>query len=76
MRQNWLASWKTSEGEEWEYGFTCLDKEVLAHLGFRLELKHWKVPIPEEYHLERVGDPYCIAERGSSHGRHSCNFRG
>jgi hypothetical protein len=62
MRQDWLATWKAN-GVKREYRFTSSDSEAVARTAFQLQLLQQSAEVPSEYRLERVGEPYRLAER-------------
>lgn len=57
MRQRWLALWEY-EGKQLSVGFTSLDHETIARLSFHLTLAARDLSIPDEFEIQRIGEPF------------------
>jgi hypothetical protein len=64
MRQDWLAEWEVG-GVQHSHAFTSLNCKVIARTQFQLELMNRRLPVPDEYQLEPIGEPYAERLPGS-----------
>ena len=64
MRQQWVARWEEA-GEQKSYVFISLEWESIARIAFEIERMKDNKPIPQEYRLEKLGEPYeqCMLRR-------------
>jgi hypothetical protein len=57
MRQQWIAQWEEA-GEKKSSCFISMEWEYLARIAFEIERLKDNQPIPAEYRLEKMGEPY------------------
>ena len=57
MRQQWIARWEEGGGER-TYCFISLVYENLARISFEVALMWENKPVPQEYRLEKLGEPF------------------
>ena len=57
MRQQWIARWEEG-GRECMYCFISLEYESIARISFEIARLWDNQPIPKEYRLEKLGEPF------------------
>jgi hypothetical protein len=62
MRQQWIAKWEEG-GEKKSQVFISLEWEYLARIAFQINRMKDNQPVPENFSLEKMGEPFSVPGR-------------